>query len=65
MTLKYCFYLGAIFSACIILVYFYFAFDKGEPDKVDVISELKDVWSIFTPILTLALGYAFGKRHGV
>lgn len=62
MTLKYCFYLGAIFSICIMLAYFHFVFDKSEPDKIDIVSALKDVWSIFTPILTLALGYAFGKR---
>ncbi|KYN63189.1 hypothetical protein [Pantoea agglomerans] len=62
MTLKFCFYLGALFSACIMLAYFHFAFDKNDPDKIDVVAALKDVWSIFTPILTLALGYAFGKR---
>ncbi|EMM3170527.1 hypothetical protein RKE85_001328 [Serratia marcescens] len=63
MTLKYCFYLGATFSVCIILAYFHFVFDENDPDKIDIISALKDVWSIFTPILTLALGYAFGKRE--
>ncbi|WP_336954958.1 hypothetical protein [Serratia sp. KG1D] len=63
MTLKYCFYLGATLSICIMLAYFHFVFDKNEPDKIDIISALKDVWSIFTPILTLALGYAFGKRE--
>lgn len=62
-TLKYCFYLGAIFSICIILAYFHFVFNENEPDKIDVVAALKDVWSIFTPILTLALGYAFGKRE--
>ncbi|HBL5510710.1 TPA: hypothetical protein LTW47_004088 [Enterobacter hormaechei] len=63
MTLKYCFYLGAIFSICIMLAYFHFVFDKNEPEKIDIVAALKDVWSIFTPILTLALGYAFGKRE--
>ncbi len=32
-----------------------------ESSDVDVMSYIKDVWSIFTPIITLALGYAFGK----
>ncbi|WP_112197820.1 hypothetical protein [Rahnella sp. NRRL B-41462] len=62
MTLKYCFYIGAILSACIFLAYFHFAFDRNDPDRIDVIAALKDIWSIFTPILTLALGYAFGKK---
>ncbi|MBL5931032.1 hypothetical protein [Lelliottia amnigena] len=63
MTLKYCFNLGALFSVCIILAYFHFVFDKSEPEKINIVAALKDVWSIFTPILTLALGYAFGKRE--
>lgn len=63
MTLKYCFYLGAIFSVVLLLVFCHFSFDRNEPEKFDIISALKDVWSIFTPILTLALGYAFGKRE--
>ncbi|RKJ85484.1 hypothetical protein D6R50_19920 [Aeromonas veronii] len=32
-----------------------------ESPDVDVMTHIKDVWSIFTPIITLALGYAFGK----
>lgn len=63
MTLKYCFYIAFTFSICIMLVYFHFSFDKNEPEKIDIISHLKDIWSIFTPIVTLALGYAFGKRE--
>lgn len=62
-TLKYCFYLGGLFSICLLLVFFHFSFDLDSPDKFDIVSALKDVWSIFTPILTLALGYAFGKRE--
>ncbi|HHA1288136.1 TPA: hypothetical protein ACOEAG_000247 [Enterobacter cloacae] len=63
MTLKYCFGLGGAFSACILVAYLYYVIIKNEPEKIDIISFLKDVWSIFTPILTLALGYAFGKRE--
>lgn len=62
LTLKFSFFLGAILSICLMLVYFHFAFGRNEPDKIDIIAELKDVWSIFTPMLTLTLGYAFGKR---
>ncbi|ENO0458952.1 hypothetical protein ACAK56_002944 [Salmonella enterica] len=62
-TLKYCFLLGALFSISIISVYLYFSLDQNTPERIDIISELKDIWSIFTPILTLTLGYAFGKRN--
>ncbi|NIE73050.1 hypothetical protein F3J45_01030 [Pantoea sp. Ap-967] len=27
------------------------------------LEEIKDVWTIFVPIITLALGYAFGKSQ--
>ncbi|EPT5086550.1 hypothetical protein ACVUCS_003451 [Salmonella enterica subsp. enterica] len=63
LTLKYCFCMAFVFSVCLMLVYFHFSFDNGEPEKIDIISDLKDVWSIFTPMVTLALGYAFGKRE--
>ncbi|EHM3440607.1 hypothetical protein K2B09_003068 [Salmonella enterica subsp. enterica] len=63
MTLKYCFGMAFVFSVCLMLVYFHFSFDNCEPEKIDIISDLKDIWSIFTPIVTLALGYAFGKRE--
>ncbi|WP_279143183.1 hypothetical protein [Photobacterium phosphoreum] len=29
--------------------------------NVQMLNSLADIWSIFTPIITLALGYAFGK----
>ena len=64
-TLKYCFLLGALFSIIMLFVYLYFSLDKNTPEKINIISDLKDIWSIFTPILTLALGYAFGKRNNL
>ncbi|WP_336766816.1 hypothetical protein [Pantoea ananatis] len=62
MTLRNCFYIGFIFSVCIFIAYYHFVFDKNDASEIDIVAALKDVWSIFTPILTLALGYAFGKR---
>jgi hypothetical protein len=35
----------------------------GVYEGKEFISSLKDLWAIFTPIITLALGYAFGKRE--
>lgn len=63
MTLRYCFNLGACFSLGIMAAFGYYVIAEKQPDKIDIISNLKDVWSIFTPIITLALGYAFGKRE--
>lgn len=63
MTLRYCFNLAAFFSVGVLAVFGYYAIADNQPDKIDIISNLKDIWSIFTPIITLALGYAFGKRE--
>ena len=30
----------------------------------DFVEDIKSVWSLFVPIITLALGYAFGKGEG-
>ncbi|MBJ2108361.1 MULTISPECIES: hypothetical protein [Proteus] len=61
-TLKFCFYLGAGCSILMFVAYYYFIFFSETPDKLDIVIVLKDIWSIFTPILTLALGYAFGRK---
>lgn len=29
----------------------------------DLTNSIKDVWSVFTPIITLGLGYLFGKKN--
>lgn len=62
MTLRSCFWIAGICSvgAFSITVYRLYI-DNGflEPTFID---DLRNLWSIFTPIITLALGYAFGKR---
>jgi hypothetical protein len=62
-TLKYCFKCGFLLSSFLMLAYLYCVISNGDSDKIDIVGGLKDIWSIFTPILTLALGYAFGKRE--
>jgi len=61
MTLRSCFIIAGLLSAGIFVSYFYFVFHNMSTE-VDIVANLKDVWAIFTPIITLALGYAFGKR---
>jgi ABC-type iron transport system FetAB permease component len=53
-TILWSFLLGGIFSAASFL----YAAYRGAPSPL---SELKEVWSIFGPFITLALGYVFGK----
>jgi len=53
-TILWSFLGGAILSAASILI----ALNKGSPSAL---SEIKDIWAIFAPLITLALGYLFGK----
>ena len=44
---------GALSTAAVVI-----ALAKG---NASALSEVKDIWSIFAPLITLALGYLFGK----
>lgn len=54
-TIKWSFIAGSAFS----VVFFLFAWcaEKKNPPTDDI----KMIWSIFIPVITLALGYIFGK----
>ncbi len=41
------------------LLLFIRAFFIGE--TLELIDSIKDIWTVFVPVITLALGYAFGK----
>ncbi|MCO4322661.1 hypothetical protein [Aliidiomarina quisquiliarum] len=53
-TIGWSFFSGFLFS---IIVFAYIAY-KGDASPVD---SIKSVWSIFVPVITLSLGYIFGK----
>jgi len=56
MTITWSFYIATGLSV-LMFVRGFFA-----PTATDnILSEIVDVWGIFIPIITLALGYAFGK----
>ncbi|KAB2966333.1 hypothetical protein [Zoogloea sp.] len=53
-TIQWSFIGGGLLSAAVLVIAVY----QG---RGDVLSEVKGVWSIFAPVITLALGYIFGK----
>ncbi|ENY5168485.1 hypothetical protein ACEZNU_004517 [Vibrio parahaemolyticus] len=56
MTITWSFYISTGLSVLV------FAKSVCLPSEgFDFMTSIKDIWSIFTPIITLALGYAFGK----
>ncbi len=57
MTITWSFYISTGLS---ILLFLKSCFSAAATTS-DVMTQIKDIWSIFSPIITLALGYAFGK----
>jgi hypothetical protein len=53
-TIQWSFWGGGLLSLAAIGVALY----QG---KADALAGVKDVWNIFAPLITLALGYLFGK----
>lgn len=58
ITLSWSFKIGLILTALVALDCW---FNFQNTDKCDVLEGIKGVWGIVTPLVTLALGYAFGK----
>jgi hypothetical protein len=56
MTITWSFFTAGILSLLL------FSLVVAEKD-FKYVEEIKSVWSIFIPIITLALGYAFGKSQ--
>lgn len=63
MTITWSFIIATVISICIyiLLLITYFSADKYYFNIL--IKHSFSMWSIFTPIITLALGYAFGKNE--
>lgn len=63
MTLRACFWIAGLASASVFIMKLIAFLRVGVYEEKELIASLKDLWAIFTPIITLALGYAFGKRE--
>ncbi len=58
LVIKWSFISGTIISFLLILNNWFFRENEKVPDLTN---DIKVTWSIIIPIITLALGYAFGK----
>ena len=56
-TITWSFIIGGGISFLLYIRSFFY----GDPQAPTLISDLKTIWSIFVPLITLALGYSFGK----
>lgn len=63
MTITWSFYVagGITLIFCIFLGIAYFQCNEALIAKL--MEQLSNIWSIFTPLITLSLGYAFGRNQ--
>lgn len=58
LTLKWAFIVGSGISVLVVIDKWMF---EKQPAVPDIISDIVTTWEIVIPLITLALGYAFGK----
>lgn len=57
-----CCFIAAVAITILIVINYWFFMDC-EHKIPDIVGDLRTVWEIVVPIITLALGYEFGKRE--
>lgn len=61
VTIKYCFWTAGIITT-LLSIGLIIAYSLQVKELIESLQKfILSLWSIFTPIITLALGYAFGK----
>lgn len=61
LVIKYSFIVAGGITVLVIINYWLF---RDNDNKVpNIVSDMKVIWEIVTPIITLALGYAFGRNE--
>jgi hypothetical protein len=60
-SIQYSFWIGTAFSFATILFFIFSFANNHHPLLSFPLDEIKGIWAIFIPIITLALGYIFGK----
>lgn len=56
LTITWSFYVASGITGLLFIKAFFICVSSG-----DLINDIKSIWALFVPIITLALGYAFGK----
>lgn len=60
ITIKWAFIAGCIITVLIVINHWCFRKEEKIPD---ITGDIQIIWDIIVPIITLALGYAFGKSR--
>lgn len=60
LTLKWGFIVGCVITVLVVINHWFFRKDEMIPN---IGADIQLVWDIVVPLITLALGYAFGKSR--
>jgi hypothetical protein len=58
LTLRWAFIVGSVITVFIIINKWFF---EDDSNATSIMADISNAWEIVVPIITLALGYAFGK----
>ena len=58
LTLRWAFWIGIVLTTLVVINNWFFDVDYKVPD---IMTDISTTWEIVVPLITLALGYAFGK----
>lgn len=62
-TIRWCFIIASALSIILFIFLGFAYYNNNQSEIVELKKFIFSIWSIFTPIITLALGYAFGKDY--
>jgi len=62
-TIRWCFIIASAISLILFIFLGFAYYNNNQSEIVELKKFIFSIWSIFTPIITLALGYAFGKDY--
>lgn len=62
LTIKFCFWIALAITGVLFIFLGIAAYHKNVGEMKETRDFILSIWAIFTPIVTLSLGYAFGRH---
>lgn len=63
MTITWSFYIASGITLLLFISLWVAYYNENATEITEIKKQMITMWSVFTPIITLALGYAFGKNE--
>lgn len=62
-TIRWCFIIATVISTILFIFLGFAYYNQNNNEIIELKKFILAMWSVFTPIITLSLGYAFGKDY--